>query len=625
MNIDELFKIPAIPSGKNKRKLPDNPSLDFLDKYRQASNDEEIESSESKRRNVTIEEDEDDARNYGGEVDDYGYEDEEDEGRFFGGGLTDEQRKMLELVDEIDADEPEALDATTVKKYILRFEKAINKNQEQRVKYADSPEKFMESEADLDEEIKNLLALTQAPQHYRELVSLGSIPSLLSLLSHENTDIALDAIELINELTDEDVAPGEDMEDEEKAEAITESINVFVKALIDEQLPELLLQNLQRLDETEAADRQGVFNALSIFENLVSIDLKYAEIVVEKTDILPWLLKRINTKAFDSNRGYAVEILSILLQESRANRIKLGELGGIDVLLRVLSSYKRKDPADDDEAELMENCFTSLCSALAEPEIKKLFLEGEGIELMLIMIKEKSMARIRAVKVLDYAMSTSAGTANCYRFVESLGLKTLFPMFMGKGLKKLKKAYKAYSETEEEEHILGIIISLFKNLPQDDIQRLRLIRKFSDENFEKVDRLFDLLEHYHARDAMTQTEIETEKEQLDEEDLEEMADQFYIRRLDAGLFTLQRVCLAIVVLCEEDERVLGHSLMLLNRKDRDMTFITSLIDADESLAREMVSVRGPIFSAPASTEESKVEAMDTDSAAPDVDQLANNN
>lgn len=35
----------------------------------------------------------------------------------------------------------------------------------------------------------------------------------------------------------------------------------------------------------------------------------------------------------------------------------------------------------------MENCFTSLCSALAEPEIKKLFLEGEGIELMLIMIK----------------------------------------------------------------------------------------------------------------------------------------------------------------------------------------------------------------------------------------------
>lgn len=55
--------------------------------------------------------------------------------------------------------------------------------------------------------------------------------------------------------------------------------------------------------------------------------------------------------------------------------------------MKLFQAYKRKDPADDDEAEMMENFFTSLCSALAEPEIKKLFLEGEGVELMLIMIK----------------------------------------------------------------------------------------------------------------------------------------------------------------------------------------------------------------------------------------------
>jgi hypothetical protein len=51
------------------------------------------------------EDEENDAENYAGEADDYGYEDEEDEGRFFGGGLTEEQRKMLALVDEIDQDE----------------------------------------------------------------------------------------------------------------------------------------------------------------------------------------------------------------------------------------------------------------------------------------------------------------------------------------------------------------------------------------------------------------------------------------------------------------------------------------------------------------------------------------
>jgi beta-catenin-like protein 1 len=94
-----------------------------------------------------------------------------------------------------------------------------------------------------------------------------------------------------------------------------------------------------------------------------------------------------------------------------------------------LAAYKRKDPKDDDEIELVENLFDGLCSALAEKENKRLFLEGEGIELMVIMIKEKKMARIRSVKVLNYAMSTKAGTANCLRFVEIMGLKTLFSIF----------------------------------------------------------------------------------------------------------------------------------------------------------------------------------------------------
>ena len=35
----------------------------------------------------------------------------------------------------------------------------------------------------------------------------------------------------------------------------------------------------------------------------------------------------------------------------------------------------------------MENVFDTLCSALLEPEIKKLFHEAEGVDLMLIMMK----------------------------------------------------------------------------------------------------------------------------------------------------------------------------------------------------------------------------------------------
>lgn len=125
---------------------------------------------------------------------------------------------------------------------ILKFEKAINKNQEMRVRYADQPEKFMESEADLDEEIKNLLSLTEAPQMYPEFVKLGSVASLLSLLSHENTDIAIDTIDLINELTDEDVGMASSEDDLERSEQVQNAIKIFVEAMVSFQIYLTLLQ-----------------------------------------------------------------------------------------------------------------------------------------------------------------------------------------------------------------------------------------------------------------------------------------------------------------------------------------------------------------------------------------------
>ena len=63
----------------------------------------------------------------------------------------------------------------------------------------------MSSEADLDADIKALSILSEHPNLFEEFAKLGCVSSLVSLLSHENTDIAIDAIEIINELTDDDV------------------------------------------------------------------------------------------------------------------------------------------------------------------------------------------------------------------------------------------------------------------------------------------------------------------------------------------------------------------------------------------------------------------------------------
>lgn len=73
--------------------------------------------------------------------------------------------------------------------------------------------RFMASEADLDVDIKALSVLSEHPNLYKEFAELGCVGSLVSLLSHENTDIAIDAIEIIGELTDEDVEAEQDQWD----------------------------------------------------------------------------------------------------------------------------------------------------------------------------------------------------------------------------------------------------------------------------------------------------------------------------------------------------------------------------------------------------------------------------
>lgn len=77
-------------------------------------------------------------------------------------------------------------------------------NLEARIKHADAPERFMDSEVDLDEAVRQLQAVASAPELYPELVRLGAVPEVVNLLGHENGDLAASVAELLRELTDTD-------------------------------------------------------------------------------------------------------------------------------------------------------------------------------------------------------------------------------------------------------------------------------------------------------------------------------------------------------------------------------------------------------------------------------------
>ncbi|KZP33005.1 DUF1716-domain-containing protein [Athelia psychrophila] len=608
MDIDSLFKVPKLPGG-NKRKMPDNPTPEMLKKMRADTPPSPPPVREKTlSRKATVEDADDDVdmdRDFapGGDADYYVEEDEE--GRFFGGGLTGEQKEILNIFENAGGEgvleDLEEMSITGIRRILLRFERAANKNQDQRSKYPNDPSKFIDSEADLDAALKALLPLAQAPVlAYPELVRSGTVALLIGLLSHENADIVIDVVEVVHELTDEDVGnEGED--DDEDEESAEDALKLLIEGLLENSILELLVDNLGRLNETEESDRQGVFHVLGIFENILGFNPDLSTQLIAKTNLLTWLLNRVQAKSHDENRGYAAELISILLQDNVNNRLEFGKKDGVETALKVLAQYRRKDPIHAEETEFMENLFDALCSALSEPSIKELFLTSEGTDLMVLMMKEKLQARSRAIKTLDYALSGAAGSASCEAFVEALGLKTLFSALMGKVSKKTSNA--GAPASEDTGHILGIAASLFSNLASETPARVRLLAKFVESNYEKADKLLEIRDSAQSRLAALESEIEKEKQELlaqTEEIDSEMEDAWYLRRLDAGLFTLQNVDYILAWVSMEDDGIRAHLVQMLERKSkslqdivRTLTVYRDNVDEDTSMAALSDSERPP--------------------------------
>uniref|UniRef100_A0A8C1NFY7 Beta-catenin-like protein 1 n=1 Tax=Cyprinus carpio TaxID=7962 RepID=A0A8C1NFY7_CYPCA len=219
---------------------------------------------------------------------------------------------------------------------------------------------------------------------------------------------------------------------------------------------------------------------------------------------------------FDANKLYCSEILAILLQNNDSNLMCLSV--GLSVCLSV---FKRHNPATAEEQEMMENLFDALCSCLMLPANRDRFLRGEGLQLMNLMLRSSHL------RVLDHAslhvVFLKACRCKCMRFLRAV-LKS--------------------------QHVCSIIASMLRNLKGQ--QRSRLLSKFTENDCEKVDRLMELHFKYLEAVQLADKRIEGEKHDMvrrGEIIDDAMDDEFYLRRLDAGLFVLQLVCYIMVEIC----------------------------------------------------------------------------
>jgi beta-catenin-like protein 1 len=261
------------------------------------------------------------------------------------------------------------------------------------------------------------------------------------------------------------------------------------------------------------------------------------------------------------------------------------------------------DPSTSEERELVENLFDCLCTALlptpdnqmrtalpAAPDNQTRFLKAEGVELMVLTLREGKYGSRGALKTLDYALQRNAVV--CERFVDCRGLGALFPFVGGTATLPLEhvpgKAEREALQREDDEHLVGVLCSLCHEL--EGTYRRRLLGKFLEGGLEKAKRMIALravyvsrvrafVERYRLRHGLAEG-----GDEADEDEDEEL----FMGRLEAGLLTAQLATTVLAYLIVSGDPALSkQTLLLLHESGVPLREVTqTLAELRDSMGEE---------------------------------------
>lgn len=450
--------------------------------------------------------------------------------------------------------------------------KIVNQNAMQRIKFINEPQQYMESELSLYEQLTALQAIAANSQLYRHLLDNQNLLSTLTqLLGHENTDICASVVALFLEWID----PALLVEDPDLI-----SVLGTLASQILEDAWETIVANLPRFQqqttgtyESQDQNLKGIENSLSLMENLLELDLvipnglvardndmSVAAYMVKETRIVSWFFQQVQREDTSSElRGRYMELLAFVAQREdvygilpdwsklpitsvsstvdgeppKEKKRKEESIEGVEVLLQIIGNFRKKQPGDDDEVELLENACVSLSSCMSFSTVNiSAFMEGQGIELVMRCLKERVHAGGSTLKLLDFFGGEKTHKVACEHFVELGGLKYIFPIFLGSRIPKLApsqattvKAKREWLHSIETQSIL-ILYALSRHLdeksPEDG--KARFLAKFVQDN-RKCDRLVELLISYdrRARKAEYNFYRSDVEEQFEEEETIQLA------------------------------------------------------------------------------------------------------
>lgn len=306
-------------------------------------------------------------------------------------------------------------------------------------------------------------------------------------------------------------------------------MNQLVDTLIQCGLLSGLISAMERLDLSRLDETSGFYSGLSILENILEWNPALSTPLAKDTNLFSLLTRYLNPLISDISL-YCSEILAVVLQTNDDIRDYFGQLGLVDQILKAIAPYKRQKVKENEIVEMVENLFDCLCSLLFVSSNKSRWLELEGIELCLECIRYQKVFRHAALRCLDFAITN--GPLVGQQLIQLGGLGVVFAMFC----EKSKKSNFVLS-SQDTEHIISIIYFLFEYSED----KSRLMKKFIENDYEKLKRLIVLHKKYQDKVdlAVGDTRKDSEQEEL------------FLQRWEAGLYTLELIDTILAQLVED--------------------------------------------------------------------------
>ena len=122
------------------------------------------------------------------------------------------------------------------------------------------------------------------------------------------------------------------------------------------------------------------------------------------------------------------------------------------------------------------------------------------------------------------------------------------------------------------------MVALLTNLASDSIPRIRLLSKFVEDTYSKIDRLIALRTSLLQRVRKREKELEAERRLLEEEEGIELDEvEQYLRRLEAGLASLQMADTVLAWCCMEDDGARDHAKLVLEGKGSSFIEVVAVL------------------------------------------------